>query len=221
MVPVNNIMQPVETVHPAMNIHNKNYADLSKPSAYGCISGERKYHDLLLSVFQLRHRVFKERLQWDVSSINGHEIDKFDIHDTKYIITTDTESNVKGCVRILPTTSPYMLSEIFPFLWQSESPIPCSASIYELSRFAFEKEQSVKGYGFSSSVIKLLRNLILYAKDKKIEQFIFVTTTIIERMLKIQGISIERIGSEISMRNAKTVVTIMNINSQTEKSIFG
>jgi acyl homoserine lactone synthase len=206
--------------HSGTLLTHKHPSDQPTSITHGCISGERKYHALLLSIFQLRHRVFNQRLNWDVSSINGYEADKFDTQQTNYIITTDSENNVNGCVRILPTTAPYMLSEIFPFLWQSDSPLPCTSNIYELSRFAFDKGQNVKGYGFSSLVINLLRNLFSYAKNNNIDKYVFVTTAAIERMLKMQGVSIERVGHTVSMHNAKALVLFMNINSKTKHALF-
>jgi acyl homoserine lactone synthase len=192
----------------------------SSPSLYGCISGEKENQELLLSMFGLRHRVFKQRLKWDVSSIDDLEIDQFDNDQTQYIITTDINNNVKGCVRLLPTTSPYMLSEIFPYLWQSQQPLPCSDSICELSRFSFEKNADAKTYGFSHSVIRLLRNLVMYAQNNNISRYVFVTTAAIERMLLIQGISINRIGEVIRIGNADTTVIFMNINNKTYNALF-
>lgn len=190
------------------------------PSLYGCISGGMENQGLLLSMFNLRHRVFKQRLKWDVSSIDDLEIDQFDNNETKYIITTDINNNVKGCVRLLPTTSPYMLSEIFPYLWQSQQPMPCSDSICELSRFSFEKNADSKSYGFSHSVIRLLRNLVMYAQNNDISRYVFVTTAAIERMLLIQGISINRIGEVIRIGNTDTTVIFMNINTKTFNALF-
>ncbi|QMV52213.1 acyl-homoserine-lactone synthase [Ewingella americana] len=190
------------------------------PSLYGCISGDMENQGFLLSMFNLRHRVFKQRLKWDVSSIDDLEIDQFDNNETQYIITTDINNNVKCCVRLLPTTSPYMLSEIFPYLWQSQQPMPCSDSICELSRFSFEKNADSKNYGFSQSVIRLLRNLVMYAQHNDISRYVFVTTAAIERMLLIQGVSINRIGEVIRIGNTDTTVIFMNINTKTFNALF-
>lgn len=193
---------------------------ISHATHHGCISGSRRNQLLLSSMFQLRHRVFKKRLKWDVESFNEQERDPFDKTDTDYIITTDINNNVKGCVRLLPTTAPYMLSEVFPDLWQSQDPLPCSASIYELSRFSFEKSHDSGRYGFSSPVVRLLRNLVLYAQHNQISQYVFVTTSAIERLLRVQGVSIHRVGNAVKIGNAQTVVVFMNINQQTEAALF-
>jgi|SRR5471030_3334645 len=201
------------------SINEKKYS-VSSTALYGCISGENSNQALLSSMFQLRHRVFNQRLKWDVTSINEKEVDNFDNINTHYIITTDINNNVKGCVRLLPTTMPYMLSEVFPTLWQSSAPLPCSDNICELSRFSFEKSNDSGGYGFSNPVIRLLRNLVMYARQNDISHYIFVTTSAIERLLMIQGISIKRVGHAIKIGNASTVVIFMNINTQTEEALF-
>ena len=220
-------MSIAEIITPEIAFHSGN-ADIditdsriiSHAALHGRISGSRRNRLLLLSMFQLRHRVFKQRLNWDVVSFNEQERDHFDKIDTDYIITTDINNNVKGCVRLLPTTAPYMLSDVFPDLWQSGEPLPCSPAVYELSRFSFESGRDTALYGFSGPVIRLLRNLVLYAQHNQISQYIFVTTSAIERLLIIQGISIRRVGKAVKIGNANTVVVFMNINQQTEEAIF-
>ncbi|WP_129951657.1 MULTISPECIES: acyl-homoserine-lactone synthase [unclassified Rahnella] len=220
-------MSQAEIITPESIFHSDNTdIDITDPRLvshavlHGCISGSRRNQTLLLSMFQLRHRVFKQRLKWDVESFNEQETDRFDTIDTDYIITTDINNNVKGCVRLLPTTAPYMLSEVFPDLWQSQAPLPCSASVCELSRFSFEKSHDAGGYGFSGPVVRLLRNLVLYAQRNQISQYVFVTTAAIERLLVIQGVSIYRVGNVVKIGSAQTVVIFMNINQQTEEALF-
>lgn len=76
---------------------------------------------------RLRHRVFKDRLKWDVRSFGGLEIDQFDMLDATYLIVG--EAGVQGSWRILPTTGPYMLRDVFRQLLDGKEP-PDSPAIW-------------------------------------------------------------------------------------------
>jgi len=93
------------------------------------------FPDLATQMFRLRHRVFKERLGWDVSSQNGMERDSYDALNPVYLISSNDNGFVNGCWRFLPTTGPYMLKDTFPSLLEGNEP-PSDPTIWETSRFA-------------------------------------------------------------------------------------
>lgn len=68
-----------------------------------------------------RYRVFVEYLGWELNCPNNEELDQFDKVDTAYVVAQDRESNIIGCARLLPTTQPYLLGEIFPQLLNAYS----------------------------------------------------------------------------------------------------
>lgn len=82
-----------------------------------------------------RYQVFVERLGWPLHTENGMESDQFDHPDTIYVVSQDEQGEITGCARLLPTTGPYLLGEVFPQLLNG-LPLPCSPDIWELSRFA-------------------------------------------------------------------------------------
>jgi acyl homoserine lactone synthase len=95
------------------------------------------YRHKLDSMFQLRHRVFKERLDWDVNSRNGRERDVYDLMRPIYLLATDDAGEVRGTWRLLPTTGPNMLRDVFPEL-MDDQPLPEHPQVWETSRFAVE-----------------------------------------------------------------------------------
>ncbi|MEZ5647396.1 MAG: acyl-homoserine-lactone synthase [Alphaproteobacteria bacterium] len=101
------------------------------PNAY------EKYSIELRNMFRLRHRVFKERLGWDVTSVDGEERDQFDDLNPVYIVVLDDQRDVIGCWRLLPTMGPYMLADVFPALMDGRMAIH-DPMIWECSRFAVD-----------------------------------------------------------------------------------
>ena len=73
-----------------------------------------KYANLLDEMFRLRARIFHDRLKWDVHVVDGRERDRFDDEAPVYVIYTDEKAReVKGSLRLLPTTGPTLLAEFF------------------------------------------------------------------------------------------------------------
>jgi acyl-homoserine lactone synthase len=71
------------------------------------------YESQLEDMYVLRHRMFVERMHWEgLRKPDGREIDEFDNEDAIYLLVTD-DGEVCGCHRIIPSTKPHLLSEVF------------------------------------------------------------------------------------------------------------
>lgn len=126
-----------------------------------------------------RHKVFVEQLGWELRTQDGAELDQFDRPDTVYVVAQDGEGHVYGCARLLPTTRPYLLGEVFPQLLNGLPP-PRSPDVWELSRFAavdLKVHASVQGQFSSPVAIKLLQESIGCAAAHGAKRLIPFTTT--------------------------------------------
>jgi len=72
-----------------------------------------RFGSVLDDMYKLRARVFKDRMGWDVNVRNGREFDLFDDLDPAYLVALDDEYQVVGCNRMLQTTGPHMLADVF------------------------------------------------------------------------------------------------------------
>lgn len=98
------------------------------------------YESTLDSYFRIRHDVFARERGWKaVERSDGRDIDAFDRNDTIYLIAID-EDRVVGGQRLVPTTSPHMLSEVFADLAAVKG-IPVGPSIWEASRYFVVRER--------------------------------------------------------------------------------
>lgn len=105
--------------------------EIVPPAAYPA------YADELIEMHRLRYRVFKERLNWNVRTEGGLERDEFDDLSPTYILALDDQGLVAGSWRLLPTTGPTMLADVFPQLLDGQ-PMPTASHIWECSRFALD-----------------------------------------------------------------------------------
>lgn len=101
-----------------------------------------RLEDLPLSVRErlgtFRHQVFVQRLRWQIPGVApeaGSEWDEFDGSATIHLVALSSDGGICGCARLMPTTGPYLLRDVFPQLAGPAAP-PSSPLIWEMSRFA-------------------------------------------------------------------------------------
>jgi len=86
------------------------------------------------AMFRNRAEIFGERLGWEVVVKDGYERDRFDDLNPLYLVSVDPATGAYwGSLRLLPTTGPNMLRDVFPQLLE-EGEVVESASIWESSR---------------------------------------------------------------------------------------
>ena len=69
------------------------------------------------AMFRARAKTFADRLGWDVVVRNGWERDRFDDENPLYLVSVNPDTGEYwGSLRLLPTTGPNMLRDVFPQL---------------------------------------------------------------------------------------------------------
>ncbi len=171
-------------------------------------------------MFALRHRVFKERLRWSVASRGGLESDPFDNAQAMYVIDEDSPSRVKGCMRLLPTTGPYMLAQVFPDLLGQAS-APCRPDVWEISRFAFDKSTYLAHYqwGFSFRVLDILAEAVSFALERGVRRYVFATSVAVQRLMAVQGLHACCIGPVRRVGQVESVAMALEIDSITLQAL--
>lgn len=160
---------------------------------YSIKIGARREFDSreLQAIYQFRASVFHERLDWQVDLLGGMEVDAYDALDPVYLVMLDRAGTICACLRMLPTTAPYMLRNTFTGLLQ-DMEFPASEKIVELSRFAVAASDQ-RGYGLSLLTGRVIRAAIDYGYRQGIEQYVTVTTPALERLLTGSGLQMRRL----------------------------
>ena len=175
-------------------------------------------------MYRFRYKIFYERLGWEVSCNNGREHDFYDELNPVYMVAKNSQQEIEGCWRLLPTTGPYMLKDSFPQLLGGHS-APQDRRIWELSRFAVspteDKNDENLQVAFNGLTCAMMRRVVDFAEQNLIERYITVTSAALERMLIRMGIPIYRFENLKPQRIGKvrTVACWIDINSQTRAAV--
>lgn len=95
---------------------------------------------LLRAMFEARKRVFVDLLKWDVPVLAGTwELDHFDDEQATYVIVGDGKGGHLASARLLKTTRPHLLDQLYPELVAGD--IPRAADIFEITRFCIDPYQ--------------------------------------------------------------------------------
>ncbi len=179
---------------------------------------------LIESMYRLRHDVFKGRLDWDVTSIDGQEKDLYDNLNPVYMMSCNMRKQLEGCWRLLPTTGPYMLKDIFPQLLRGEA-VPEAPDIWELSRLAVQPRMNhsrIKA-NLNEITLDMFREVYDFAVANNISRYVVVTSAAIERMLRLVGIPTSRFGDGKLTRIGKvlSVCVWVDINDRFRQAVYG
>lgn len=161
---------------------------------------------LLHALYRFRHRVFRQRLGWEVSSIGGMEFDFYDEIDPMHVAACLPGNRVIASSRLLPTVGPYMLRDVFPQLLRGES-APCASDVWEVSRFAVEPpERDARVQATcNEATLALLDTGFQVAQEHGVREFVMATSVAVERMLVGAGLHMERFGDGVATRIGKVL----------------
>src|SRR6266478_4480329 len=91
-------------------------------------------------MYRDRKRVFVDWLKWNMPVTDDvYEIDQFDTDDAVYLIEADRHGRHLASIRLLPTSKPHLLSEVFSEL--CDGPVPRGRHVWEMTRFCVSPDR--------------------------------------------------------------------------------
>lgn len=149
------------------------------------------------AMFRNRALIFSERLGWDVVVKEGYERDPFDDCNPVYLVSVDPVTNEYwGSLRLLPTTGPNMLRDVFPFLLGEGEYIE-SATIWESSRIcavSVEGQPERTRNGVNLALCELLAGIGEVGVKAGLTQVVSVFDARIYRVLRAAACNPQIIG---------------------------
>ena len=169
---------------------------------------------------RIRAQVFSERLGWEVDVEDGWEIDRFDDENPLYLLSIDPVSNrVRGSLRLLPTTGPNMLLDVFPCLLPGD--IIESATIWESTRFSVHQDYAAERSAnrLNATTGELLAGIVEVGMMAGLTYVVSVYDARMARVLKSAGCAAEIIGKPQRIGGVMTYAGLFEINQRMLDSI--
>lgn len=175
-----------------------------------------EFADEIAAMHRLRYRVFKQRLDWDVTVSGDMEIDEYDALKPIYLLQRDHAGRVEGCVRLLPTTGQTMVGNSFPALLEGE-PAPCRRTAWESSRFCLDVDPAAqKGeLGLSHATFELFAGMCEFGLARELTDIVTVTDVLVERIVRRIGIPWRRLGRPKRIGNSLAVAGLAEVSWNT------
>ncbi|HUH83227.1 MAG TPA: acyl-homoserine-lactone synthase [Stellaceae bacterium] len=169
----------------------------------------------LAEMHRLRYRVFKERLDWEVTVSGDMEIDEYDSLKPVYLLYSRGAGRIEGCVRLLPTTGPTMLRHSFPALL-GPKPAPESPEIWESSRFSLDIDpdrQKAQG-GLSPATFELFAGMVEFGLARGLREIVTVTDARMERILRRAGWPLRRLHDARRIGSTLAVAGFLEVSQE-------
>jgi N-acyl-L-homoserine lactone synthetase len=172
---------------------------------------------LLEDMHRLRARVFHERLGWDVAVRNGMEIDLFDALDPAHVIAVDEDGHVVGCMRLLQTTGPHMLADVFASILDGEPPLR-SSTVWEATRFCVDTGRLSAGRGQNSIsyvTSEVMIGAFEYARAAGVTDAVAVIDPVMNRVMRRSGNAPhDYLGSPKDMGKVVAMAALMDCSEE-------
>lgn len=176
-----------------------------------------KFDGLLDDMHRLRARVFRDRLGWDVTVRDGREEDDFDSLDPAHVVCLDADGDVVGCMRLLQTTGPHMLADVFHALLDGDAPLR-SSRIWEATRFCVDTGKLGGGKtrnSISHVTSEVMIGAFEYAREAGVLDAVAVIDPVMNRvMTRSANAPYDYLGSPKPMGKVTAMAALMDCSEE-------
>ena len=152
---------------------------------------------IYMEFLRYRHRIFIEKLGWNLPRHDGMEFDQFDREDTIHIAARNRVGEINAYSRLLPTLKPYLLAEVFPQLMDSRC-LPRRRDTWELSRFTardpYTNGPAARQFFFSLRSVELLCHSVATASLQGAKNLVFVGSPGMVTLMARANFNVQAIG---------------------------
>lgn len=175
------------------------------------------YHDELEQHYRIRHQIYVEERKWEaLRKPDGREIDQFDTDEASYVLVLDDSKGVVAGMRMVPTTEPTLLSDVFPQL-SATGPIH-RPDVYELTRFFVTRQ--ARGERTGPKLHAILQTAVMeHGLDLGLSHFSIVLETWMLPMFTEQGWRYRPLGVPQEIDGMSTVAVMVDVSEQAVSNI--
>jgi acyl homoserine lactone synthase len=134
---------------------------------------------LAQTMFADRKKLFVDLLGWHVPVVGGRfEIDRYDDRNATYLVAVDEDGGHSGSLRLLPTTGPHILADLFDALCDNGA--PRGEQTFEITRLCLPARLGTAGR------LRIRNRLISAMVDHALERGMTALTGVVSRNFRAQ-----------------------------------
>ncbi|MDH5740567.1 MAG: GNAT family N-acetyltransferase [Nitrospira sp.] len=157
----------------------------------------------LTQAYQLRHRVFAEKLRWVPPTEDGQEMDMYDLWGSS-IGLVDHGGKLHGLARLLPSSGPFMLEQDLRLLLPVDHTIRKEPDTAEITRLAIDPD--IKDKGLSARLMHILiKGIYHWAMEHGVRYLYLEVDHRFFRVLNAMGIPSDPLGLPVALPPAGTL----------------
>ncbi len=182
------------------------------------------FESQLRQMWRQRYKAFVEDLGWKLATRNGLEIDQFDTDNTVYLIASDNGDAVTGSMRLIPTTEPHLMSDLFSEL--CDMGVPRGADIWESSRTNIRPDEP-ESRDMTQTMGEIMCGMMEFGLLYGARQITFTANMAILPSVLKAGWDVEPLGLPRDLDGDLTVACAINVtaaglrNVQRSRSVQG
>ena len=172
-------------------------------------AGQSGKTESLIEMHRVRKFIFKDRMGWDVDISNDElEIDNYDLPETVYILARDEKKRISGVWRMLPSTSPSMIRDLWPEFLE-DFHLPQDYFSWEVSRFgvhSYEKNRRSNILNFNDITAKLITGLVTVCNIANIKNIYTMYNPQVGRAVSRTGFVASEVSKEFPVDGKASIV---------------
>ena len=157
----------------------------------------------LTQAYQLRHRVFAEKLKWVPRTEDGQEMDMYDLWGAS-IGLLDGGGRLHGLARLLPSSGPFMIEQDLRLLLPPNHNLRKEPDTAEITRLAIDPD--IKDKGLSARLmLTLIKGIYQWAMRQGVRYLYLEVDHRFFRTLNAIGIPAVPLGPPVALPPAGTI----------------
>lgn len=182
-----------------------------------------EYREDLDNMYRFRHKVFFDKLNWDVNSQDGMEKDQYDEKETYYLIYKDEKGIIRGCIRFIEMVNECMFDGPFKDTLPNVHEFRRSG-YWEATRLAIDT--NLNKYYDSIAQRKVIKLLLAGTIEfglyfKKVECYIAFSYPSIQKLARKYGFILYDIASSYAHENEIIFWAFTPMNYSFDKLVKG
>ncbi len=172
---------------------------------------ESRHQALFEQMYRQRYEIYVKRRKWGgLKPVGDQERDEFDTASAIYLVALDAEDEILAGLRLLPTTRPHILGELFPHL--ALDGVPVGTDILELTRFyvaPFRSSRAVRDW----LVGVLCAGMIEYCLINNVRQVTNVIDTFLLKLMLSMEWRVRPLGVPKPYPEGEAVAVIIDMTA--------